>query len=1485
MVPRTDGGRHDFYVRYADNWKNESPVYHFEYDLDATTIIGGLELERVTKPGGVYTANVHFFAFDNKFVHEYEFFNGSTTTTTVLTPIQNYDEYRLIPLGLVPTNKNLTVRYKDGFGNYSDTYTLNIPLDGNAPTNELNYVGADSDASYYYMNFDAPVADDSALRDFKFWYDGDGTPSTWADFPVGTANTKLQRTFNVPITDVNPTFTLRVRDIFENESSNSVTKTITTVPPTINSFAVNNITFDMAGIHIDLDYDITADTGSTVSKLRVEVENGVLDDYDIDLPNTSNAIGTFSYTYPITYPNGNFRLTAFSDYGYASTPNTLPVVFDTVAPNITSVTHEGSFNDGTDIIVQVRVVADDATSGIRKMKFIDTVTSAPYTFPVNLANNIDEVFNLRMPNGHPNTVGFNITATDLIGNVSTANNISGITLDYTPPAISNVIFNHGTTYDSTFEGANTAIVPFSFEASDLSKVTHYKISSQNVEPFTVFWTPTAQTTSVAINTMIDLDNIDGYGYPNGLNTLFIHVRDFYNNIAVAGKQFEFDDIAPTISSSFLNYIERETIAGTDYFRVPYSLNYTDNYGGAVQKDFWYEENGNTSAVHSTTFAANTSYSNTNFELVPVANYGNVVFRNKVIDRFEHESNMTQFDVDLEDVPPVINDFRINNDAAYTNTKDVFMKINASDNDRVFGFNFNAANNLVWDSTGWLNPPHGVAPVVDALYPVDLTAIGLAPGTCKVHAYAKDFCQNVSMTDKSIIYDPDKPIVSSFTVNSVNRTASTFDVELKAVVYDEISGLDKYIITRSAVDTNFVPVPGTPVIGDSVSTTTLTKVEQISSLENGLKHFYFQAIDAAGNYSAQANTSIYIDSVAPIGVYFYPKPDSYSSLYLSASRNRFDFSATDDHALSKIKYRLDYEPEVTFTSLMVASEIKSTSGTIVFDFSGLSPGYHNAFLIVEDGLENRVEVPYRFYFDKSAPNIDAFEIIDIEPTATAGEYKVEFNLRIFDDIVVEKYEIYDDGSLVAEIRPNVKDVLTTPTIIVSGIGASTVKTFEVKAYDSSGNQSTSTITKTFTDGTNLNVTGFSVTPDNPISIIDAGIFSVTANNTTSVDITHYAFTAADENSGKLYHDSAFWQAANIPGSIFSQTNTGMPFSNFALIPNVDTDVYVYLKDECGNQVRQADSVKLGNAEQLPSISTFSPPTSIEKVGNYYVGNVSFDVQAQGSKTIVAYSISTDPNVDRFKSIVQQSSGTISQSFKIPTSELSGSTLLYIKTKDSDGKISPAIRFTVDAEEMKLDRFDIEMNKYFAGTENVKVIYDTDNRGHEYEYAIAYNDSSVPATFSSTAATRNAVGEYEFNFTADSTGLSIGDEHELYVWLKDPSGQVENKKTTFVCESVAVKPTARISILKHRVIGGRKYVWAEAIFEDVGVGVSEYKFEQTSGTLSGNNTPIPVSSYKRVVITENFALTDTNTIDFKAICKDAAGTLSNLAVLPFSLTDVV
>ena len=49
--------------------------------------------------------------------------------------------------------------------------------------------------------------------------------------------------------------------------------------------------------------------------------------------------------------------------------------------------------------------------------------------------------------------------------------------------------------------------------------------------------------------------------------------------------------------------------------------------------------------------------------------------------------------------------------------------------------------------------------------------------------------------------------------------------------------------------------------------------------------------------------------------------------------------------------------------------------------------------------------------------------------------------------------------------------------------------------------------------------------------------------------------------------------------FSQTNTSTPISNFALIPAAK-DIYVYLKDESCNQVRQlADSVTLANANNF------------------------------------------------------------------------------------------------------------------------------------------------------------------------------------------------------------------------------------------------------------------------------------------------------------------
>ena len=70
-MPRTSTGRHDFYLRFADLYKNESPVYNKEVDLDAISVVGSITLNSVSRTATSYTANVFLDAIDNNKVAAY----------------------------------------------------------------------------------------------------------------------------------------------------------------------------------------------------------------------------------------------------------------------------------------------------------------------------------------------------------------------------------------------------------------------------------------------------------------------------------------------------------------------------------------------------------------------------------------------------------------------------------------------------------------------------------------------------------------------------------------------------------------------------------------------------------------------------------------------------------------------------------------------------------------------------------------------------------------------------------------------------------------------------------------------------------------------------------------------------------------------------------------------------------------------------------------------------------------------------------------------------------------------------------------------------------------------------------------------------------------------------------------------------------------------------------------------------------------------
>lgn len=1457
LVPKTNGGLHDFYVHYADEWKNESPAYHFQYDLDSTGIVGGIDLERVTYDGTNYTANLHLYAFDNKTVRKY-ILNGANNT--ISPAVQTFDFYRPEVLGNTAGPRTFTVQYEDGFGNLSDPYTLNLNLEKNAPVTNIQYKSTTRDSSFYYMNCDLVSTDVTELRDYKFWYDGNPEPSSWSTFPIGKTTYTVNQTFNVPIVDVTPTFRAKVRDIFDNETSTILNKTITTGPPTVSSLTQNNISFSSSGTTVTLDYSAYAAAGSLVNKLKVYVQNyppsTPLDYFEVSANNTSPVSGSFQYTYPTSYTSGRFYVSPVSDYGYERLPSVvLNTNFDNLAPVISNVTHEGSFNSGSDLIVQLRVQATDASSGIKLVRIIATsyTPNRIFDYPVTLTNNLDQVFNITIDSSHTGAfANFVVYTYDLLNNLSTGYTISGVYVDRLAPTISNIEFNNGTTFSSVIEGSNTAIVPFSFDSSDLSEITHYKISQSNVEPYNSTWTSVGTpVSSISVATTLNLNSL---GYSNGLNTLFVHVIDKYNNIATAGKQFEFDNTPPTISTSFLGTVERVNVGIVEFFKIPYTLTFADTYSGVVDKYAWYEEGANTGPLSYTAFPSTNSYSNTTHQLILVGNYGDVTFKERVTDRFGNQSANAEFNVFLENNPPNIIDFRINNNAVYTQVKDVFVRINATDDVAITNVYFSSSNTIQWDTPGWLSIPFGPNPAINFTYGVDLTTIGFSPGVCNVYSYAKDFCQNVANTVKTIIFDPDPPVANSFYVNSITRTANTFDIELLADAYDTISGLNEYIITQSPIDTNFVAVPAAPVVN---SVTSFSQTEQISVIDSGMKTFYFQVKDAAGNLSTKANTSIYIDSVTPIVSFFEPT-STFSKYYLNANTNQFSYIVSDNYALKDIEYQVDSNTIHTLNSFDPALNVINHSNTFNADFGGLADGVHKIYLMVEDGFQNQLRVPYEFFYDGTAPTINHFNINEIKPKSTPNHYSVELNVSATDNVLITKYELYVDSVLVATVPVNLITFAATPTINVILGAALATKTFELRVYDLSGNMSSQSFTKDMHNGSNVQVSNFLVAGANSYSTAIPTTVAFTGDVSSDVNITDYAITA--NNSLDFY--SAFWTNVASPNTSIS-ISENISLNDLALVSGTATDVYLHVKDDCGNQASNTVPVTLTTTQ--PQVTNLTSPVTLNRQGSYYVGDLSFTIS--DDTTIVAYALGTSNNPTNFKSILPTSSGTITQQFKIPVSQINGSALMYLRLKDDTGDISPNYRFSIRVIDFEIEKFEIDLDTHITGSATVDVTYDTANNPLQLEYGYKIDDTTKPTSWTAVSGvTQNSVGEYNFNFNLNVSAISAG-KHALYVWLKSPSGETEWKEVEFISEQTAVVPTVALSILKYEVSQGKKKVWVEGLFSDAGVGVKEYSIEESTNPHSYNT--INITQTKKIVKLFEYATTNNNIITYKARAKDASG----------------
>ncbi len=1062
-------------------------------------------------------------------------------------------------------------------------------------------------------------------------------------------------------------------------------------------------------------------------------------------------------------------------------------------------------------------------------------------------------------------------------NSSTPITISDIYLDRFRPNISNIVLNDNLKFGgSNTVGINTEQVPIRFDAEDFSYITHYKYSKSANMEFDSTWTSVpSETVQISISETVDISTMN---FEQGIQTLFVHAKDKFNNIGTAGVNFELDTIPPELTVKFSDRIERTLINGLEFFKIPYKLNYSDNYSEVVNKYTYTSYLGNTYPQVRSSYGFLQSNVTEEYYYLPFADYDQTQIFIALEDRMKNKSDFESFSVFLETEPPVIHNGLIDNGSTYTTNKDVYVEMDMSDNIGVTEVLFSSANNNLWNDSSWQPIPFAPRQSILSTFTVDLEALGFVEGTCNVQMYVKDFCQNVTRYSNTVIYDKTAPVIEDFYVNNITRNIDTFEIEAIAKLYDVTSGLSEYYISQSNVNKIYNNIPGGPIIGNTSNT--IVQTEYISVRDGGMKKLYLRAKDAAGNESLQANTEFYIDNVFPFASYFSSK-SSNSKYYLNNTNNVFEYIVNDDFAIYRIDYDIDQSGVIRSINTHNESNlIKYDAQTFLADFSTLSDGEHTIELIVEDFYKNKINVPYKFYLDNTPPTISKFEIKEIKPSfnGLALNYDVEFDFEIEDNGGISKYELYDNGDLITEISVNDNHIVSTPTIVsvINAVSSNTeTHTFELKAYDYATNMASSSIVKDIHNGNETITNNFTINGSNTYTTSTVSNVLFEAMLTSDVNINQYALTI----SPTIEYHSAFWNDFSAPSSTISFNET-LSLNNFSVNTlSGATKIYLHVKDDCGNISN--NKVDVFFSDNSPTVSNVSSPINLIRQGKYYVGNVQFEIKDPNS-LIEAYAVGLTSNPTNFKSIPRTSNSIINHQLKIPESSIDGSKIIYLQLRDEEGNLSNNYRISVRILDFKFSKFEIDMNKHIANSETVRVYFETESDPHSITYGYQLDSDLEPIGWNNiNVLNRNDIGEFYFDFNLNVSYLTSG-QHILYVWLKNGQSEKIVKSFEFVSEPLNTAPFSSLSIQKTEYKDDKKYVWVAAMISDVGVGVNQYSLEQSG--RPDNFININTIQNKRIVKRFEYNKTNNSTIIYKCKLIDAVGTSSITSTASVDLSNV-
>jgi len=418
----------------------------------------------------------------------------------------------------------------------------------------------------------------------------------------------------------------------------------------------------------------------------------------------------------------------------------------------------------------------------------------------------------------------------------------------------------------------------------------------------------------------------------------------------------------------------------------------------------------------------------------------------------------------------------------------------------------------------------------------------------------------------------------------------------------------------------------------------------------------------------------------------------------------------------------------------------------------------------------------------------------------------------------------------------------------------------------------TTEKLLHDGTNTVINNFVVHGTTTYTTTVVGNELFEANVSCPVDITAYALTI----DASIDYHSVFWIPIT-PSSNNIQFSNTMHLNNFAVSAS-NPKIYLHIKDDCGNII--SDYVEVIINDNSPVISNVTSPLVLTRMGKYYVGNVQFQVNDPDS-LIEAYSIGLNPALSVFKSIPRTSSNLIQHQVKIPENQIDGSRILYLQLRDEDGNLSNVYRIGLRILDFKFEKFEIDMQRYIANNQDVRIYFETNTNPLEIEYGYQIDNNIEPPMWHSIVVLdRNDIGEYYFDFNLNVNSLTNG-EHTLYVWLKNKENEKIMKTFDFISEPSAVAPTATLNIFKTEYRENKKIVWVEADVADAGVGVQSISLVDTT---IDNFENINTIQTKRIIKKFEYDKTNNTTILYRCKLIDAAGATSMIFTTSVDLSNV-